>query len=204
MAHIPEHLREEWETLDAMTDAQLESACADALELTARSLVRLAIIVRIKEQRGHDLSKLKIGLLPYLRRIADGDLLPEVVARCAHRPAVINQIGKLALTEQRAFLDKPIPESRPAGSIAGKERQELLRSLMSCDEPVVVDTQRKVLVVTGAGVIITLPRLREYLHQLGGLSEMYCVNCGESAGHPSQCSKCGSKHFEHAAHLLVA
>jgi hypothetical protein len=56
------------------------------------------------ESRGEDLSDLKIGLLPLLREIAAGTLLPEVVVKFAGQPAALRAIGKRPMDEQEQYV----------------------------------------------------------------------------------------------------
>jgi hypothetical protein len=83
-----------------LTVEELRRELARSLRMTAESLVRLALIVRSLETRGEDLSELKIGLLPYLRQIAYGQVLPEVVVRYAERPMLVRSIAALPWPDQ--------------------------------------------------------------------------------------------------------
>ena len=80
------------------------------MRTTADGLRRMAAIVRVLEERGEDLRELRVGLVVYLRRIAYGQLLPEVVVRYAESPAVLRRISELALPDQRRLLadERPI------------------------------------------------------------------------------------------------
>jgi len=84
-------------TLDV---AGLRRELVASLSLTAAHLTRLAWIVRLLEERGEDLSDLRIGLLDYLRRIAHGQVLAELVARHAASPALLRTLAALPLPEQ--------------------------------------------------------------------------------------------------------
>ena len=87
--------------LKAKTTEHLKQLLAEQLSLTVQSLVKLAWIVRILEERGEDLSDLRVGLLNYLRLIAYGQVLPEVVVRFAANPMVIQKISALPEPDQR-------------------------------------------------------------------------------------------------------
>lgn len=97
----PEATRLALASLAGMTTEQLRLELAESLRMTAESLLRVALIVRTLEERGEDLTELRIGLLPYLRRIAYGQVLPEVVVRFAQSPALVRQISSLPLPDQR-------------------------------------------------------------------------------------------------------
>jgi hypothetical protein len=84
-----------------MTMEQLEQGLADRIGFTARGLLEAAYYVREMEERGRDLSGLKNALVPYLLKIAYGQLLPEVVVRFAGKPSLIAAVGSLPIPEQR-------------------------------------------------------------------------------------------------------
>lgn len=101
---------EELRALAALGTAQLRAELSRALERTAAHLMRLALIVRVLEERGEDLSDLRLGLLPYLRQIAYGRILPEVVVRFAESPALVRTIAALPPPDQRRLAaGEPVP-----------------------------------------------------------------------------------------------
>src|SRR5262245_11330835 len=79
----------------------LRAELARCMSDTASHLLRLAAIVRVLEERGEDLSDLKIGMVRHLRRIAYGQILPEVVVRFGSSAMLIDKIGSLPLPDQR-------------------------------------------------------------------------------------------------------
>ena len=109
MAHAPAKRQTEVLTgIDAelasireLDNESLRKQLSEALKLTAQSLLRLAAIIRTLEERGEDLSGLRIGLLPYLRQIAYGQVLPETVIRYAESPMLVQAISRLPLPDQR-------------------------------------------------------------------------------------------------------
>jgi hypothetical protein len=102
---------------------ELKAELARLLGFTAENLLRLAVVVAELESRGEDLSDLKIGLLPLLRSIAAGTLLPEVVVRFAGQPRALKAVGALPLDEQRRFAsgerapDLPKPFRNAGGGL---------------------------------------------------------------------------------------
>jgi hypothetical protein len=86
--------------LEAMSDADLLRALQQALREMGRGLRRLAQMVRVLEERGVDLSDLKIGLLAQLRRIAHGQLHPEVVSHFGESKQLIKVVGTLPMPDQ--------------------------------------------------------------------------------------------------------
>jgi hypothetical protein len=96
--------------LRAMSTEQLKQELTDRLGLTAESLLRTACLVALLEERGEDLSGLRIGLIDHLRKIALGTLLPEIVVRFAGNGRMIRRIGELGIVEQRRILAGERPE----------------------------------------------------------------------------------------------
>lgn len=88
----------------ASTD-ELKAELARLLGFSADNLLRLAIITQELESRGVDLSSIRLGLLPLLRQIACGKLLPEIVVMFAGTPAAIHRLCKLPITEQREIAE---------------------------------------------------------------------------------------------------
>jgi hypothetical protein len=91
-----------------MTTEELKSDLATLLGYTADTLARLACIVSELEGRGEDLSELKIGLLPILRQIADGKLLPDLVVMLSGKPGVLFTSAKLPVSEQKKIIEGKI------------------------------------------------------------------------------------------------
>jgi hypothetical protein len=73
--------------------------------VSAAHLRRLAVIVRLLEERGENLADLRIGLLPYLRQIAHGQVLPEVLVRFAQSPWIVRLVSSLPLPDQKKLAD---------------------------------------------------------------------------------------------------
>jgi hypothetical protein len=68
-------------------------------------LIQVASVVYELERRGKDLSSLKIGLIPYLRKIAKGELLPELVVKYSGEPRSLQKVAKLPVTVQQEIFD---------------------------------------------------------------------------------------------------
>jgi hypothetical protein len=94
--------------LVSMSTEDLRRELARQMELTADHLTRLAQIVKTLEDRGEDLSDLKIGMLHHLRRIASGQVLAEVVVRFAEYPLLLARIGVLPLADQQRIISEPL------------------------------------------------------------------------------------------------
>jgi len=88
--------------LSTVDTAKLYDMLADALEMTAESLVYLGSVVRELELRGEDVSYLRNdGVGRYLLRIAGGDLAAEVVVKYAGSRQLLESIATLPLQRQR-------------------------------------------------------------------------------------------------------
>src|SRR5271157_1277362 len=104
-AAVHPNLEDEYLELARLETIQLRQELTQSLHVTAAHLRRLAIIVRLLEERGEDLTDLRIGLLPYLRQIALGQILPEVIVRFAESPWMIRLVGSLPLPDQKRLSD---------------------------------------------------------------------------------------------------
>jgi hypothetical protein len=89
------------DSLAALSTDELRDELTRSLSLTAQHLSRLALVVRLLEERGEDLSDLRIGLLGYLRQIAYGQIVPEIVVRYAETPSLLRRIASLPIPDQR-------------------------------------------------------------------------------------------------------
>lgn len=100
------------EQLDSLPTAELKRELAGLLALTASNLLRLAVIVSILEDRGEDMTALKGGFLDILRKIACGQLLPDLVILFSGDPAKIQKAASMPLEDQREVASgrKAIPD----------------------------------------------------------------------------------------------
>lgn len=81
-----------------------------ALLRTADDLREMAAIVGELEARGEDLSTLRLGLVDHLRRIAAGQLLPDLVVRLSGFPLLLRHAAVLPLPDQRRLAQgDPVP-----------------------------------------------------------------------------------------------
>lgn len=92
--------------LKEMAETELRSYLAQRLRFTADNLMEMALVIREFDQRGIDLSDLRVSLLVYLRRIAYGQTLPEVVALLAGRRDLLQRVAFLPLPEQQRCIDE--------------------------------------------------------------------------------------------------
>jgi hypothetical protein len=105
-----EHTPQKWQPLQRrlkeMSETELRSYLAQRLQFTADNLVEMAMVIREFDQRGIDLTDLRLSLLVYLRRIAYGQTLPEVVALLAGRRDLLQRVAFLPLPEQQHCVDE--------------------------------------------------------------------------------------------------
>lgn len=91
--------------LSTVSTEELRSKLAAALAHTAQGLTEMAGCVRELEARGEDLSALRLAVLPYLRRIGHGQLLPEIVVSYAGSPKLLAAVSALPIPDQHSLLD---------------------------------------------------------------------------------------------------
>lgn len=89
------------EQIAAMPTERLRQELTRGLQITAHNLLRLAMIVKALEDRGEDLSDLRVGMLAHLRRIAYGQTTAEVVVRFSGFPSLIGIIANLPMPDQQ-------------------------------------------------------------------------------------------------------
>lgn len=90
--------------LTVLSSDDLRERLASAMGRTAEGLVEMAACVRELEARGEDLSGLHMAILPYLRRIAYGQLLPRLVIAYAGTPKLLSHASTLPLPDQERLL----------------------------------------------------------------------------------------------------
>lgn len=86
---------------------------------TAAELVRLSWVVRLLEERGEDLTDLRLALVPTLRLIAHGQLIPEIVVRYGHSSRLLGIARSLPIPDQKRLAEGervPMAVQRPDGS----------------------------------------------------------------------------------------
>lgn len=98
--NVPASIREECQRLRKLTDDEIGQEFDVALNATTEHFIKLAAIVRVKEERGCDLSELRIGMIDYLRKIAYGQLMPEMMADHGHRASLLKNLANLPLQDQ--------------------------------------------------------------------------------------------------------
>lgn len=90
--------------LETHDNDRLREELAKAFRVTVEQIVRMAAIIRILETRGENLDDLKFGLLGYLRKVAYGQILPEVVVRLQSAPLLMTRVSQLPIPDQRKVI----------------------------------------------------------------------------------------------------
>jgi hypothetical protein len=89
---------------DALSDDDLRSLFWTALGLNARSVALAAKVWCKMEGRGMDLSAVKLSIRGYFRRVAEGSVLPDTVARFAGT-ALLRKVAALSLFDQKRLVE---------------------------------------------------------------------------------------------------
>jgi hypothetical protein len=91
--------------LDTLSTDDLKLELASSLQMTVENFKRIAIIVRILEERGEDLSTLRLSLLSFFRKIAHGQLSAHAVVRFAQFSQLLTRISNLPLPDQEKLAN---------------------------------------------------------------------------------------------------
>ncbi len=83
---------------------RLREILAECLRNQAQNLVLMAKSVKALEDRGEDLSELRIALMPKLRLIACGQLLPEVLLR-GWPSRLVQFVSRLPIDQQERLVN---------------------------------------------------------------------------------------------------
>lgn len=102
-------MQAQMESIGGMTTAQLREELAKSLRITVEQLVRMAAIVRLLQDRGDELVDIRLSILNYLRKIAYGQILPELVVKFQSAPLLLNRASQLPLPDQKKLIgDAPV------------------------------------------------------------------------------------------------
>lgn len=93
--------------LETWTTDDLRAELARLLRTTASDLLRMAKVVAILESRGDDLMSLRLGMIRWLRMIAVGQLLPEIVIRYSGKQKLLERIAMLPISDQQRMVEDP-------------------------------------------------------------------------------------------------
>lgn len=91
---------------EAMTDDELKALLVKGLQDAGQSILRCACLVHTLTSRGVNMTGLTAPqVIGRLKKVACGQLLPDVMVRFAGVPSLIDRIGCLPLDEQRRLAD---------------------------------------------------------------------------------------------------
>lgn len=127
---------------NALPTEKLREILTVCLRNQADNLVTMARAVKALEDRGEDLSPLRIALLPKLRLIACGQLLPEVLTR-GWPYRLVRFVTRLPLDEQRRFVDGD-PLKVAVYAPDGKEVTHRLVEILDLERPEQADLRKQV------------------------------------------------------------
>src|SRR6185312_6945840 len=89
--------------LSTLTTDELVERLRGLLQVTERSIIEMAEIVGLLEERGFDLSELRIGMIDHLRRVADKSLLPAAIVR--FHGIMLSRVAQLPKPDQQKLID---------------------------------------------------------------------------------------------------
>jgi len=89
------------ESFEQMSSDRLKEMLVEKFEATIERIVEIASIVRVLENRGEDLDELKIGMIDWFRRVAYGQVLPEVLINYGDNQKLLKKISNLPIPDQK-------------------------------------------------------------------------------------------------------
>lgn len=116
----PNEIRDAVEEMRGLTKEQMREVFDGAMRLTVDQIRRMAAVVFHWEEQGHELSELNHALLYYLRRVASGQMLPDLLPSGLQCPEMLERISSLPLPDQKRLVRDPmvpVVELRPGGVI---------------------------------------------------------------------------------------
>lgn len=112
-----EELRQSIEQIEGETDVEkLTQGLLSCVALTVRTLVLLGVYIRRLETLGADVLNLRVPNMGYFRRIAHGQLLPEVFIELAGTPHLLRKVSLLSVQDQETVNNAtPLEVLLPGG-----------------------------------------------------------------------------------------
>lgn len=124
----------EIESLSKLDVPQLRQELARSLELSASIVIRMAAIIRLLEEKGEDLSDLRFGLMTHLRRVAYGQVIPDVIVKYQGYPMLLDRIASLPLPDQRSLSSGGLVKLAVLNTGVGVDYREVDPTLMTREE----------------------------------------------------------------------
>lgn len=112
-----------------LTVEQLYDSLRKSLRMTAESWLDTAFAIQALEDRGEDMDKIRGvlsgGYLAWLRRVAAGDLRPELICRYWQSSELVNRLGRLPSPDQLKLANG----GRVAAVVTGPDGKTTTRNL---------------------------------------------------------------------------
>jgi hypothetical protein len=136
----PPELAERWAKYDGLSIEELKQELRGQLRLTAEHFENAAQIVLRLEEKGVDLSELKLLLLPYIRKIAYGTLRATALHRLLSKDYVLSPLSRLPINDQDHLLEHGVKLGvrKEDGSVS-ETRPKAMESLTKVEAQVVFD-----------------------------------------------------------------
>lgn len=101
---------------EALDNEAIVSRFRDTFLATVAQLARMGAMLWTLERRGYDLTELRNGMMKYVREIAYGRIVPELVAEFQAYPVVLRVASRLSPPEQIVFSrNDPMKVVVPSG-----------------------------------------------------------------------------------------
>ena len=134
-AAIPEYLAADYVAVRGMDTAVLLPELDDQMDQIKQRLIRCAAIVRVVDERGDELGAFVFRpIVHWLRKIAYGQVLPDIVAMYHAKASILSRISALSVPEQRRIAeDKPLAvvelsEAGPTHRLVHPSRMEAVEA----------------------------------------------------------------------------
>ncbi len=99
---VPAALERELVEIEKMQDCkELRRLLVRALSVSVEQIIRMGAIVRRLEELGDDLSDMELSLLPQIRKVAHGQVSPQVVHYLMGKPSLFRKVSALPMPDQK-------------------------------------------------------------------------------------------------------
>jgi len=86
------------------------------MAVTVQAIVKIGAIIRRLDELGFDIESLRLPNLNYFRKVAHGQMVPELFVSLIGAPVVLRKVANLPLLDQRRISDgKPVKVILPGG-----------------------------------------------------------------------------------------
>lgn len=114
---LPKQLATELERIGSLEDTtELRTLLVRSLGVTVEQVILMAAIVRRLEELGDDLTDLEISVFPLIRKVAYGQIVPELLVRLQGKPSLLRRAASMPLPDQRGIANgEPLKVIQPGG-----------------------------------------------------------------------------------------